>query len=239
MNKGQFTALTVALGLATMGGAGYIAYASSNPHGSGAHNNASSNNAAGTGTGSGPQQSQSASPGDGGAAAGSPSAQGTGTSAPTGTGAAACGNGDITISTSDSQGAAGHESMLLVFTNTSTHPCVLHGYPGASLFGQNGQDLLDAKRTLSGYSGGAVGMTSTPKVLLQPSETASAVLEWSDVPTGSGANGGCAVTDALSIGVTPPNTKQTTTIPVDQPQVCSEFQIHPVLKGIVHSPGNA
>lgn len=235
MTKGQFAALTVALGLATMAGAGYIAYASADTHGSGANAGGPVNSATGTSGGGG-----GTSAGPGGAGAGGATAatsQGTdGKTAPAGPAVQACGDADVTVSTAQSQGAAGHLSMLLVFTNTSDHVCALRGYPGASMIGVGGKDLADATRTLHGYSGGAVGLSTTPRVVLKPSETASAVLEWSDVPTGSGANGGCVAPDPIALAVTPPNTRQTTMISVAQPQVCAEFQIHPVLAGIVHTP---
>jgi hypothetical protein len=164
--------------------------------------------------------------------------QASGATAETGTDTAVqCGNSDIEVSSADDESAAGHISLLLVFTNVSGHDCVLHGYPGASLLGQNGKDLADAKRTLSGYSGGAVGMSAAPRVLLRPNATASAVLEWSDVPTGSGANGGCAVQNAIALDVTPPNTTQSTTIPIAaKTDVCAEFQVHPVLLGAKRTP---
>jgi hypothetical protein len=236
MTKGQFAALTVALGLATMAGAGYIAYASADPHGSGANAGGATNSATGTpGGGLSPTAGPGGDGGAGGATA--PASQGTaGKTAPAGAAAQACGDADITVSTAQSQGAAGHLSMLLVFTNTSDHICALRGYPGASMLGVNGTDLIDATRTLKGYSGGAVGLSTAPRVVLKPTESASAVLEWSDVPTGSGADGGCVAPDPIALAVTPPNTKQTTTISVAKPQVCAEFQIHPVLKGIVHTP---
>lgn len=233
MTKGQFAALTAALGLATMASAGYIAYASSGSH------NSSSNNASSSGTGS--SNGMSGANGgaivpSGGAAKGtsgaSPEAGNSGASGTT----PACGNADIQVTTTDDEGATGHLSMLLVFTDSSDHDCLLHGYPGASLLGPKGADLLDATRTLYGFAGGAVGATSlssVPHVLLHPGATASAVLEWSDVPTGSG----CAVQNAVALAVTPPNTTQTTQIALSgQTEVCAEFQIHPVLSGVKRTP---
>jgi hypothetical protein len=236
MTKGQFVALTAALGLATMAGAGYVAYASSGSHGSGAHGSASSsgNNGAIPGDGGASQQSQD--PGAGAGVGGATTASATQSAgAPTGAGAPKCGNTDIEVSTADNEGAAGHLSMLLVFTNTSKHLCVLQDYPGAELRDGTGA-VLEAQRTLSGYSGGAVGLTSAPKVLLQPDGTASAVLEWSDVPTGSGADGGCAMLKPVALIVTPPNTTQSTTVSSPPSEVCAEFQIHPVLSGVAHTP---
>lgn len=230
MTKGQFAALATALGLATMAGSGYIAYATSGAHGQqGTHSGAAASAAGSGGGGGGPQPSQgstieiptvSASQGTGTAAAGA---------------VRECGNEDVRVTSTANQGAAGHISLTLVFTNFSAHPCVLHGYPGASLLDAGGNDLLDAQRTLSGYSGGAVGLSAPPKVVLKPKESASAVLEWTDVTSGSGANNGCAVPKPATLAVTPPNTTRTTTLPMNG-EVCGEFQIHPVLKGVATTP---
>ena len=239
MTKGQFIALTAVLGLATMAGAGYLAFAASD--GGGGHGTGGPSSSAAAQGGSGgvievPTDGASASTG-GAAQSATPSASATG-GAGAGSGKVpACGDADIQVSTTDSQGAAGHISMVLMFVNTGAQVCRLQGYPGAALLGQNGADLRDAKRTLSGYSGGAEGLSSPPAVVLKPNATASAVLEWSDVPTGSGANGGCAVQNPLSLAVTPPNTTQSTTMALPaQLDVCAEFQVHPVLPGVVHTP---
>jgi hypothetical protein len=253
MTKGQFAALTVALGLATMAGSGYIAYASSS----------SGSSARGADAGGGASSGDTTAP-DGGAtnvlptdgpsasldagkptmAAGVTASAGAATSGASGgkggastADAPACGGNDIQVSTTDDQGAAGHISLVLVFINTGTHACVLSGYPGAELVGQNDADLLDAQRTLSGYSGGAVGLSSAPPVLLSPQSAASAVLEWIDVPSGSGPNGGCAAPDPISLAVTPPNTKQSTTIQLSaKSEVCGDFEVHPVLAGVTRTP---
>jgi hypothetical protein len=230
MTKGQFAALTTALGLAMMAGTGYIAYANTNSHGSGAHSGAGSDTEAGSGAGAAAQPTWNA-----GGAGATPAAQDAGK--PTAA-VPDCGDSDIQVSTTDNEGAAGHISLVLVFTNSGGHDCVLHGYPGASLLDGNGRDLLDATRTLSGDAGGAVGLSVAPHVLLHPDATASAVLEWTDVPTGSGANGGaCQVQDAVSLAVTPPNTTATTTLSMPaQTDVCAGFQIHPVLLGVGRKP---
>jgi hypothetical protein len=251
MTKGQFAALTAALGLATMAGTGFIAYASSSSssnssaHGADAGSGASADATTapyGGATMMLPTAGASASLGAGaqkgaGATASAGAAASGGTAGAAASDAPACGGNDIQVSTADDQGAAGHISFVLVFINTSTHACVLSGYPGAELVGQNDADLLDAQRTLSGYSGGAVGLSGPPKVLLPANGTASAVLEWSDVPTGSGLNGGCTAPNPISLVVTPPNTKQSTTISLqEKTEVCAGFEVHPVLGGVTRSP---
>jgi hypothetical protein len=235
MNKGQFAALTAALGLATMAGSGYIAYASSNSHASASGSGSSANGASGQGGGASPAPSAGSGAGGVGVAT---QTQGSGATAKAGDGTVQqCGNSDIAVASADSEGAAGHISLLLEFTNTSGHACVLRGYPGASLLGPKGKDLLDAQRTLTGPSGGAVGLSSAPRVLLEPNAIASAVLEWSDVPTGSGADGGCQVQDAAALDVTPPNTTQSTAVDFAAgTEVCAEFQVHPVLLGVNRTP---
>lgn len=225
MTKGQFALLTAALGLVTMGGAGYFAYASSGTHSS----NSNGASAAGLPTGAG--TGTAAVPGDGSSATSDSGGNGNGNGS-----GRNCQNGDIQVTEQAGQGAAGHISLLLVFQNTSGSTCVLHGYPGAELTGQAGTAGLNATRTLSGHLGGAVGLAKAPTVVLAPGGDASAVLEWSDVPTGSG----CAMQNPTSLLVTPPNTTQTSTLSISSgTAVCSGLEIHPVLKGVVSEPASA
>ena len=212
MTKGQFAMLTAALGLATMGGAGYIAYANTSPGHPSTTNNGETVNVQNGATGA-------ASPS---LPADAASAQATGSDA---NGVAACVNGEVQVTEQSGQGAAGHVSLLLIFQNTSSTACSLYGYPGASLVGPGGADLLDAKRNRG-------GLGTMPTVVLAAGAEASAVLEWSDVPNSS-ASGGCQVQNAASLVVTPPNFTQSTTLtfPAGTP-VCSAFEIHPVLKSV-------
>ena len=228
MTKIQFALLAAVLGLATMGGAGYYAYANSAPHKSGADGATASGQPSGGGAGGAVEL-----PTDGASApTGDVSDAGTNGSG----GGSACQNGDVQVSESAGQGAAGHVSLLLVFQNVSGHLCTLHGYPGASITAQDGTDLLDAKRTLSGYLGGAVGLKKAPVISLAAGERASAVLEWSDVDSGSG----CTPTNQANLVVTPPNFTQSSTLSIAKgTEICSGFQIHPVLKGVVSEPAGA
>ena len=224
ITKGQFAMLTAGLGVATMAGAGYLAYSNSHPRSSSQAGGqvsvvTGSPTATATGFGTVPK-------GGAGAGGGAGAASGA-------TGAAIeCHNTDMQVAEKDSQGAAGHISLLLVFTNVGDHACYLKGYPGATVTGQGNVSSLDAKRTLAGYSGGAVGLGTPPYVLLKPGGDASAVLEWSDVPDTSG----CEITNAVDLAVTPPNTTQSTDFTMSGQQICSEFQIHPVLSGVTRTP---
>jgi hypothetical protein len=137
------------------------------------------------------------------------------------------------VTTADGGAAAGHLGLVLLFTDTGA-ACTLSGYPGAALSGSGGSTLLNAQRTMSGYLGGAQGSSAPASVPLASGATASALLEWSDVPVGGG---GCPGTGATALLVTPPNTTVTTTLaPINV--VCSGFQIHPVVPGSTGRSGN-
>jgi len=138
-------------------------------------------------------------------------------------GGAACTGTQLHVTTAEGGAAAGHLGMVLVFANTGSTACTLAGYPGAALSGSGGGTLLNAQRTLSGYIGGAQAVNA---VTLAAGASASALLEWSDVPTGNG----CPGAGAAALLVTPPNTTATTALaPINE--VCSGFQIHPVVSG--------
>ena len=230
ITKGQFAMLTAGLGVATMAGAGYLAYANSHPRSS-----SQSGGQVSVVTGS-PTATATGFSGvpEGGSGAGSGAGAGKGTGTGSGaTGAALeCHNTDMQVAEKDGQGAAGHISLLLVFTNVGGHACYLKGYPGATVTGQGDVTSLDAKRTLSGYSGGAQGLTAAPYVQLKPNGQASAVLEWSDVPDATG----CEMKDTADLAVTPPNLTQSTDFALSGSEICSEFQIHPVLPGVTNTP---
>ena len=215
MTKGQFALLTAALGLVTMGGAGYFAYASSTPHSS------SSNGASANGRQSGGGGITGLTPTGGPGATSDPSSSGA--TGELGGGKASCQNGEIQVTDQPGQGAAGTISMVLVFQNVSSRTCTLQGYPGAELTDAGGADLLDAKRQLPS------GLAKTPTVALAPGEQATALLLWSDVPSSSG----CAVQKAAQLLVTPPNTTKSTALSISSgTSVCALFRVHPVLSGV-------
>jgi Protein of unknown function (DUF4232) len=235
MTKGQFALLTAALGLATMAGAGYFGFAHADAPGStgsGSSSSALGGQGGSTGTGAATAPAVGAT----GGAAGS-GYNGTGSSTGSGSGTPAavpqCTGADIQVGESSGEGAAGHLSVVLDFTDVGGHACVLRGYPGASMFAEDGHSLADAQRTLYGPAGGATGLSSAPRVVLKPSGVATAIVEWSDVPDGSQS---CL--SPAELGVTPPNTKQTTTFPMSgQAEVCSDFEVHPVVSASAAGDG--
>lgn len=232
MSRGQFIALTTVLAAAVMAGAGYLAYAavdhsSTPPH---ALPPATASSAAGSPVDVPTSSATTAATASAGA---SPSALPSVTAST----APACGDGDITVSLGQGQGAAGHISVLLLFTNASAHTCTLHGYPGAELSDPTGTlPPLDAVRKLTGPMGGAVGLAKPPLVTLAVGQTVSAVLEWSDVPSGSSSTASC-YTSADTLEATPPNSKRSTSLALgSSAMVCGAFQVHPVLPLIGNAP---
>lgn len=91
----------------------------------------------------------------------------------------------------------------------------------------NGRKVVDATRTLAGYLGGVHDAGGVPTVLLQPSESASAIVEGSDTPA-SPSRGSCP--PVTSILVTPPNTRTSVRLTATPPG-CSTLQVHPVVPG--------
>jgi uncharacterized protein DUF4232 len=162
-------------------------------------------------------------------AASSGSAAGGSSPAP---GAAQCQNGALRTGSAPAGAGAGHVGMVLTFTNTGSAPCTLYGYPGAVLVGAGGRTVLDAERTMSGYLGGDASGGGPSSVTLAPGAAASALLEWSDVPTAPGAPVGanCPGMGSLHLLVTPPNTTATVSLAAIG-SACQGFEVHPVVPG--------
>jgi hypothetical protein len=120
-------------------------------------------------------------------------------------------------------GGLGHIGIVLLLRNRAPGVCDLFGYPGVKLLGASGAGQ-DAKRTSSGYLGGISG-SGLPIIHLAPGATASALMEGSDVPTGTGS---CPIWTALL--VTPPNETSTVRIAHAVGALCTP-QIHPVVEG--------
>jgi len=233
MSRGQFIAVTTVLAAAVMAGAGYLAYAAvDHPSTSAQGLPPGGGSSAAGGTDGSPVTVPTSPTAASAAASASPSAS---ASASPASDVPACADGDITVSLGQDDAAAGHVSVLLLFTNASDHVCTLRGYPGAELVDPTGTlKPLDAVRKLTGYMGGAQGMSKPPVVTLAVGQTVSAVLEWSDVASGSTAS---CYTSADELKATPPNAQRTTTLALDSSTtVCGGFQVHPVLPLIGNVP---
>jgi Protein of unknown function (DUF4232) len=123
-------------------------------------------------------------------------------------------------------GSAGHNGYLIWFQNLAHTPCTLTGYPGVAGASVAGADLYDVTRSPRGMYGGLPAGTVTPPVLVLGFNTiVSAIVEWSDVPSG-------AATSCPSyphILITPPNTSSTAHFVA--PLVGCDLTVHPVVAG--------
>lgn len=133
---------------------------------------------------------------------------------------------NIRVIPGQTNGAAGHLTLTLVFNNVSTTPCRMRGYPGVALVNASGATVANAARTLRGMAGGEpAGAVGPSYVVLAPGHSASALVEASDVPQGSVKNCG-----SFSLIVTVP--EQTVAVPAGTATMprC-DLQVHPVVAG--------
>jgi len=156
----------------------------------------------------------------------SPASQ-PGSSSTTTAAAAACTTAGLTVTAGPGNGGAGHIGLPILFRNTGTTPCRLHGYPGVAGLNAAGKEMTQAVRTASGYLGGVGGETGgAPTVVLAPGQTASALVEGSDVPVGNATS--CPT--YVGLLVTPPDETHSVRLGAQLPG-CSGLQVHPVVAG--------
>jgi Protein of unknown function (DUF4232) len=142
--------------------------------------------------------------------------------APPGSGAVpACSNADLTVGVSPSGAGLGHVGSIIVFTNGSDHPCSLSGYPGVAGMDSAGRQVTQALRSLSGYLGGSYTVSV---VVLAPRGRAFALVEGTDVPTGSATS--CPIYPRLL--VTAPGQTRSHVLAASTPG-CSLLEVHPVV----------
>jgi hypothetical protein len=136
-----------------------------------------------------------------------------------------CTTSQITVSAGLSSGAVGTIAQVLVFENSSSSSCVLHGFPGVAGLDNAGNQLVQASREVDNtpFTGSTA---SLPTVTLLPGQSASATLFGSDVPTGSATS--CVTYAALL--VTPPNAFQSVKVDAQMPG-CAGLRVSPVYAG--------
>ena len=133
-----------------------------------------------------------------------------------------CGDTALSVAAGGQQGATGHSSIVLLFTNRLPIGCTVRGYPGLDALSPSGAVLAHATRTMSGFAGGAHGIAT---LTVAPGQTVSALAEWLNFNPAT--SGPC--TTSASIAVTPANTADTVPLPVHV-TVCG-LQIHPTVPG--------
>jgi Protein of unknown function (DUF4232) len=148
---------------------------------------------------------------------------------PVSSGEPTCKNGQVTVADGGRGAGLGHVDQVILFANDSRFSCTLTGYPGIAGLGSRGQQETEAKRTLSGFTGGLWnGATTLPLVSLAPSQEASAIVEGIDFPVGTETS--CPLYGSLL--VTPPNLTHSVRLALsDGMPGCSTIEVHPVVPG--------
>jgi hypothetical protein len=140
---------------------------------------------------------------------------------------------DLTVSVGPSGFGLGHQGVPILFRNTSQTTCSLYGYTGVAALNSNGQQVVQAMRTPSGYLGGLAAGAITPStVILGPGQDGSALVEGTDNPV----NGATSCPNYPAFLVTPPNTTTSVRVPVASASFhgmagCSPISVHPVVVG--------
>jgi len=155
----------------------------------------------------------------------------TTTVTPVGNGTPRCHTGDLRTTSASGDGATGHYSVNLRFTNKSGHTCTLYGYPGVSwVAGDNGKQVNDPFKRVS---------ATRRTITLKPGATAHSMLveaqyAFFDAKT-------CKPVQVRGYRVYPPD--QTAAIFVDAPEkVCSAKgvglgEVYPIINGPGESAG--
>lgn len=87
-----------------------------------------------------------------------------------------CTDADLTVSNKDLESQGSEYRLVLLFTNTSSRPCTLTGYPGADIVNATGPVVHAERRPHN----------AAPHLTLQPGEAATADLQSSDTHPANG-----------------------------------------------------
>lgn len=134
-----------------------------------------------------------------------------------------CPTEQLKISVADGGAGLGHSGLILRFKNEGKR-CTTRGYPGVNALMANGHVVDRARRSRSGYLGGAA--SGPRRISLRTGETASALLEGlSDSRSG----GRCPAYRSLKI--TPPDETHSVLRSQHPRYSICDLQIHPLLPG--------
>jgi uncharacterized protein DUF4232 len=187
--------------------------------------------AAGTAPAPPPSQSVADAPGTSGASSGhATGAAGSGSA----TSPQECAAADLTVTTGATEAAAGHSSLVLLFTNSGSASCFVRGYPGVAVQLRGGR-AYRAVRAMTGYMGGDAA-PSPVQVQLAPGVTASALIEWLHFPQDGSASvtaADCAGHGAVRLLVTAPDRTVPARLapPAPVSPICWGFEVHPIVAG--------
>lgn len=150
------------------------------------------------------------------------------------TSAQECAAGDLMITTGAAGAAAGHSSLVLLFTNSGSVSCFVQGYPGVAVQLPGGR-VYNAVHAMTGYMGGDAA-PSPVQVRLAPGVTASAMIEWLHFPQDGSAwvtAADCAGDGAVRLLVTAPDRTAPAMLapPAPVSPICWGFEVHPIVAG--------
>ena len=128
-----------------------------------------------------------------------------------------CTNSAISVTAGPSSGSAGHANTPVIFTNTSSSPCTIFGYPGVAALDSAGSQTAQATRT---------GTPQPTHLILTPGNTASALVINTNIPSGNETS--CPSWSGLL--VTPPNDTKSTKLILQLPG-CNGFTVSAVVAG--------
>ena len=135
-----------------------------------------------------------------------------------------CSLSSVSASAGPAAVGLGHVGVVLIFTNTRSPPCTVRGYPLITV------SVHRVTRTLLGYLGGVEGTSVLPTITLSPGQSASALLEGSDINrTGQR----CSTLSELGVGL--PGSTSSTRVQLQRNSemtVCGELEVHPMVGGI-------
>ena len=128
-----------------------------------------------------------------------------------------CTSATLSVTAGASNGSAGHVNTPVVFTNTSSAPCTLFGYPGVAGLDASGNQAAQATRSAT---------PGPTHLVVAPGGTASAIVINTSIPSGNQTT--CPTWSGLL--VTPPNDTKSTKLTVELPG-CAGFTVNAVVAG--------
>jgi hypothetical protein len=129
-----------------------------------------------------------------------------------------CNADELTLTLNGGEGgAAGSQSLGLVFTNTGSRECTLSGYPGVSLVNNNGNQI--------GSPAEQAPATNETTVTLPPNSFATALVTY---PVEANFDPGTCSDGATKLRVYPPNDYGYLSIASPITGWCPGFQVGPV-----------
>ena len=132
-------------------------------------------------------------------------------------GPARCTASTLSVTAGASNGSAGHVNTPVIFTNTSSAPCTLNGYPGGAALDASGAQAAQATRTAT---------PGPTHLVVAPGGTASTIVINTSIPSGDETT--CPTWSGLL--VTPPNDTKSTKLTVQLPG-CNGFTVSAVVAG--------